>query len=341
MPKMSRRQLINAGLAAGALGAGLLPKPRAAYAAPEFSLKIGAELPASHSVIVWLNDAAKKIATETDGRVAIEILHSSVLGSAPELTSQVRAGAIDFTAVNSGSLTPIAPVAAVGSIGFSFKNHDQAWGAFDNELGDVVRAAFLKSGLLGFRNVWDQGFHQITTSKGPINNPVDFSGIKVRSPNMPIFISLFEGLGASPVAIPFGETYSALQTKIADAQGQALSVMYSAKLYEVQKYLSLTRHIWTDIMLVANARNFAKLPASVQDTITKHINAAALVQRRENVKSEEPILADLKAKGLIINETKPEPFRERLNKSDYYPNWKKKIGDEAWSSLEKVVGKLG
>lgn len=91
---------------------------------------------------------------------------------------------------------------------------------------------------------------------------------------------------------------------------------------------------------MANPGIFSKLPAAVQDTITKQFNAAALLQRADIVKGEQPILDDLKAKGIIINEPDNEPFRERLKKSDYYPTWKKKVGEEAWEKLEKVVGRL-
>jgi tripartite ATP-independent transporter DctP family solute receptor len=257
-----------------------------------------------------------------------------------DIISQVRSGALDFIAMNSGLLGSLAPVTAVTTIGFAFKNYEQVWQATDNELGVVLRASLAKAGVHAFKNAWDLGFHQITSSKGPIKTPDDFNALKVRAPNSPIYISFFQGIGAAPVAIPFPETYSALQAKIADAQGQSLSTLYSAKLYEVQKYLSLTRHIWNDTFIMANPRIFSKLPAAVQESITKQFDAAALLQREDIVKAEGPILADLKTKGVVINDTQPEAFRERLKKSDYYPTWKKKVGEEAWDKLEKVVGKL-
>lgn len=338
MRKFNRRQTLKAGIAV--LSAATLVRPRPARAAPEFNLKISTTLPTGHSFVTRMNEVAKNLAQETNGRVALEMFPGGVLGNEVELSSQVRSGALDFIMMNSGLFVSLAPATAVTAIGFAFKNYEQVWAAADNELGDVVRASLGKAGVHAFKNAWDLGFHQLTSSKGPIRTPDDFAGLKIRAPNVPIYISFFQGVGAAPVAVPFPETYSALQAKIVDAQGQSLSTLYAAKLYEVQKYLSLTRHIWNDTFVMANPRIFSGLPSGIQETITKHFNAAALLQRKDSAAGEGPILADLKAKGIIINEPDQEVFRERLKKSDYYPSWKKRVGDEAWDKLEKYVGKL-
>src|SRR6202023_101996 len=124
--------------------------------------------------------------------------------------------------------------------------------------------------------IWDNGFRQITTSTKPIVTPADLQGMKIRVPVSALWTSLFKSLGASPTGINFAEVYSALQTKLVDGQENPLAIIYAAKLYEVQKYCSLTNHMWDGWWFLANKAAWDKVPATIQEIVAKRINEAAL-----------------------------------------------------------------
>lgn len=166
------------------------------------------------------------------------------------------------------------------------------------------------------------------------------SGMKIRVPVSPLSIAMFKGLGAAPASLQFSEVYSALQTKIVDAQENPLPIIQVAKLYEVQKYCSLTNHIWDGFWFIANGASWGRLPPDLQKIVAGAINDAGLKQREDIKKLNETVQADLAAKGLQFNAPKSDSFRAALREAGFYADWKKRFGDEAWGLLEQAVGKL-
>ena len=188
--------------------------------------------------------------------------------------------------------------------------------------------------------IWDNGFRQTTTSTKPIVSPDDFRGMKLRVPVSPLWTSMFKAFDASPASINFNEVYSALQTKIVDGQENPLAIISTAKLYEVQKYCSLTNHMWDGFWFLANRRAWESLPEDVRVIVAKHINAAGVKERDDVAKLNASLQQDLAAKELVFNRPDPAPFRDKLRSAGFYTEWQGKYGSEAWSLLEKSVGKL-
>ena len=188
--------------------------------------------------------------------------------------------------------------------------------------------------------IWDNGFRQVTTSTKPVTQPGDLQGLKIRVPVSALWTSLFRSLGAVPTGINFAEVYSALQTRVVDGQENPPAIISAAKLYEVQKYCSLTNHMWDGWWFLVNRRVWAQVPRDVQETVSRTINAEAVAERAEVARQNEALRNDLAAKGLVFNEVDPAPFREMLRKSGFYAEWKAKFGDEAWALLEESTGKL-
>ena len=151
---------------------------------------------------------------------------------------------------------------------------------------------------------------------------------------------MFKGLGASPTSLQFSEVYSSLQTKIVDAQENPLPIIQVAKLYEVQKFCSLTNHIWDGYWFIANGRTWERLPADLKAIVSAAINDAGMGQRDDIKKLNESVVGDLQSKGLAINRPAAETFRAKLREAGFYGEWKGRFGDEAWGLLEKSVGKL-
>src|SRR5881227_358809 len=278
--KTSRRSVLLAGTAAGAT----IAMPWIAKGAVE---------------------AMDRIKQETNGRLEIQIFPNNQLGGDTDMLSQVRSGAIEFFTLSGLILSTLVPVASINGVGFVWESYDKVWPAMDGALGGYIRAQIAKAGLHAFERQWDNGYRQMTSSTRPIKNPDDLKGFKIRVPPSPLWTSMFKAFDAAPMSINFSEVYSALQTKVAEGQENPLSIIYFAKLFEVQKYLAETNHMWDGFWFLANGKAWNGLPADVRDVIAKNLNASALDQR-----------------------------------AGFFKEWKGKYGDEALSVLEKFTGPI-
>lgn len=335
----SRRSLLKASAAAtvmGSIGAPLVA--RAAQA--EFVYKYANNLPDTHPLNVRAKEMSAAIKQETNGRVDLQIFPNNQLGSDTDVLSQIRSGGVEFFTLSGLILSTLVPAASINGIGFAFPDYNTVWKAMDGDLGAYVRKEINKANLVVMDKIWDNGFRQTTSSTKAINTPDDFKGFKIRVPVSPLWTSMFKAFEAAPASINFNEVYSALQTKIVEGQENPLALISTAKLYEVQKYCSLTNHMWDGFWFLANRRAWEKLPADIRTIVAKHINAAAVKEREDTAKLNATTQDDLAKKGLIFNQPKVDPFREKLRKAGFYAEWKGKYGDEAWALLEKSVGKL-
>jgi tripartite ATP-independent transporter DctP family solute receptor len=256
------------------------------------------------------------------------------------MISQVRSGALEFCAQSGPALSLLVPATAINSIGFAFKREDEVWTAMDGELGAYVRGQIEKTNLVAMESMWGHGFRHMTSSVGPITSPTDLRSLKIRVPAGPIFISLFKALDASATTINFNELYSALQTRVVDAQENPVALLVAGKLYEVQKYLSLTGHMWAGYWFLANRRAFEALPGEIRAVVARVVNECGKEQRAELVRQEAANLQELASHGVIVNKVEPAVFRDTLSKAGYYKEWQDKLGAPAWSILEKYAGRL-
>ena len=336
--QINRRTLL-AGAGAGALT--LSTGQVFAQKAAEFTFKYGNNLPVSHPMNTRAAEMAAAINAESKGRIDFQVYPNNQLGNDTDMLSQVRSGALDFFTLSPLILGTLVPAAQVSGVGFAFKDYGQVWSAMDGELGAHVRKQIAaSSSLFAFEKIWDNGYRQITTSTVPITKPEDLKGLKIRIPPSPFWVSMFKAFESSPQTINFAEVYSALQTKVADAQENPLAIIATAKLNEVQKYCSITNHMWDGFWFLGNKKSFDRLPQDLKDIVTRNINAAGLKERDDVKKLTDGLVADLKAKGMVFNTTDAELFRAKLRASGFYAEWHKKFGDEAWGLLEKYTGKL-
>jgi TRAP-type transport system periplasmic protein len=329
------RRAMALGAAALALGS------RVARAAAEFSYKIGTSTPSAHPFNTRLNEVGQRIADETHGRMELHVFPDSQLGGDNDLLSQARSGAIEFCQPTGQILSSILPVTAINAMGFVFADYSQVWPAMDGDLGRLVRTQIAaKAGLVPMERMWDLGFRQITTSNRPVRNAADLDGLKLRTPIAPSLISLFKALKAAPVGMQYGEVYSALQTHIVDGQENPLSQIEAGKLYEVQKYCSMTNHVWDGYWICCNPDAWNALPPDLQKIVARNFNDVAVEQRVDIAKLNQSTKSLLVTKGMIFNDTDPDSFRAQLRTANFYAEWRSKLGDEAWTLLEKYVGKI-
>jgi tripartite ATP-independent transporter DctP family solute receptor len=332
------RRILLAGAGATAL---TLPMGNAFAQKAEFTYKYANNLPVMHPMNTRAKEMADAIRVETKGRVDIQIFPNSQLGSDTDMLSQVRSGGVEFFTLSGLILSTLVPAAAITGIGFAFPDYATVWKALDGDLGAHVRAQIAKSGLVAMDKIWDNGFRQITSSTKPIVTGDDLKGMKIRVPPSPLWTSMFKAFDAAPTSINFSEVYSALQTKVVEGQENPLAIIATAKLYEVQKYCSLTNHMWDGFWFLANKKAWERLPEDLRTIVAKHINAAGMNERVDVAALNATVQKDLASKGLVFNQPKTESFRERMRKSGFYAEWKAKFGDEAWALLERSTGKLG
>ncbi|GAB4061667.1 TRAP transporter substrate-binding protein [Uliginosibacterium sediminicola] len=336
--KFTRRQFNFAAMAAAIMAASAM-NPAAAQTA-EFSFRYGTAFPADHPGAVRMVEAAEAIKKESKGRIDIKVFPQSQLGSEPDMISQVRSGALQFMSTAGTNLQTMVPVAGINGVAFAFKDYNTVWAAMDGELGGYVRSQLLKANLYAFDKVLDNGYRNITTATKPINTPADLSNFKIRVPGIPLWISMFKALGAAPTSINFGELYSALQTKIVDGQENPLALIQSAKLYEVQKYVSMTGHTWDGHYIFTNAKFFQGLPKDVQEIISRNFAAAAIKERKDIADLNSHLEGELKKLGLNFNYPDKKPFVDTLRANGFYKDAKEKFGPEGWAKLEKYSGPL-
>jgi tripartite ATP-independent transporter DctP family solute receptor len=335
---LTRRKLMAAAAGSGAV---LMAAPvRRAFAAPEFRYKYANNLPATHPMNVRAREAAENILRDTKGRFELAVFPSSQLGSDTDTLSQLRSGAVEFFTLSGLILSTLVPAASISGVGFAFPDYDTVWKAMDGDLGAYIRAEIQAKGLVVMDKIWDNGFRQVTTSTKPIVAPADFKDLKIRVPVSPLWTSMFKALGSAPASINFNETYSALQTKVVDGQENPLAIIQTAKLYEVQKYCSMTNHMWDGFWFLANRRAWEKLPADIRAVVTRQINEAGMNMRADCFKLNTQLQTQLAQQGLVFNSPEPGPIRDTLRKAGFYAEWKGKYGDKAWGLLEQSVGKL-
>lgn len=332
--KLSRRRMMQG----TALTLGTFNISRSYGQAAEFNYKYANNLPLAHPMNVRAQAAVDKIKAETNGRVSIQIFPNNQLGSDTDMLSQVRSGGVEFFTLSPLILSTLVPNASVSGIGFAFPSYDAVWKAMDGDLGAYVRGQIGRANLVVMDKIWDNGFRQMTSSKGPINTPDDLKGFKIRVPVSPLWTSMFTAFQSAPASINFAEVYTALQTRVVDGQENPLAIISTAKLYEVQKYCSLTNHMWDGFWFLGNRRAWERLPADLRTIVHNNINAAAVLEREDVAKLNAGLKDELTSKGMVFNDTQAAPFREALRKAGFYAEWKKKYGDEAWAILEKAVG---
>jgi tripartite ATP-independent transporter DctP family solute receptor len=334
---LQRRTLLTA---AGAIALPTIGLPARAQRA-EFTLKYGNNLPITHPMNVRANEMATKILADTKGRVDLKVFPSSQLGTDTDMLTQLRNGALEFFTLSPLILGTLVPSAQISGVGFAFKDYGQIWSAMDGELGVHVRKQIAATGtIVAFDKIWDNGYRQMTSSTRAITKPEDLKGMKMRVPPSPFWVSMFKAFEASPATINFAEVYTALQTKIVDGQENPLAIISTAKLNEVQKYCSVTNHMWDGFWFLANKKAFERLPADLREIVMANVNAAGMLQREDVKKLNDSLMADLKAKGMEFNTVDAELFRAKLRSANFYDEWKKKFGDDAWALLEKYTGKL-
>ena len=335
---ITRKQfLIGAGVTAGAA----MLRPFSVRAARPIVIKIGIDQKLDNPITQHLITTANRIKTETNGEVDMQVFPNNELGTDMNTLAGVRSGAVQMMAIGDNILSTLVPSAAIDNVGFAFNDSETVYAAVDGAVGDLVRADIMKRGLYPMRAIWSSGFRQVTTNSKPINTPESMKGLLIRVPESPIALSLFKNLGAAPETLDYAAVYTALQTHVMDGQENSIGDIETQKYYQVQKYCSLTSHMWVGNWMIMNGTFWKGLPSDHQKVIAGVFDAQAAKARAAFDAFDRSMQAKLTSQGLKFNKPDRVSFRAALAKKGFYDAWQKKFGSGLWSALEKYTGPLG
>jgi C4-dicarboxylate-binding protein DctP len=205
------------------------------------------------------------VETATNGAIKVELFPSSQMGGSKEATEMVKTGTLDLC-IETGNMGPFFPEFQVINIPYVFQSDEIAWWVFDNSQfwKDLMATMEEKVGLV-YLGMGQNGVRNFTNNTRPVHEPKDMEGIKFRVMQSPVFVKTVEALGAKAIPIAWPEVYTSLQTGVIDGQENPISIIaFVGKLYEVQKYLTLDGHTWSENMLIMNANTFRSLPENYQ-----------------------------------------------------------------------------
>ena len=250
---------------------------------------------------------AERVKAKTNGRIEIQVAHSAQLGDDAAMITALRSGTLDISANSQGAIANVVPEYAAIGLPFLFSDVQKAWQLLDGPVGEELTKRTAAKGMvvLGY---WDNGIRHVTNSKRPIKAPADLKGLKIRTPPDGMTVDIMQTLGADTQQIKFAELYVALQQGVVDGQENPLANIASAKLYEVQKYLTLSGHKYETNPFVMSKRSWDKLAPADQKVFTEAATEATQAQRKLSKEADEKLVADLKAKGVQIETVDRKAF---------------------------------
>ena len=261
---------------------------------------------------------AKLVEEKTDGRIKVEVGGSAQYGDDLESLTNMRLGTLAFSANSQGTTSTVVPQFAVIGLPFMFRDLDHAYAVVDGPAGDKLSELAREKGLevLAF---WDNGIRHVSNNKRPIVEPADLAGIKLRTPPDPMTMDIFSALGANPMSLAFSELYIALQQGVVDGQENPFMNIYSSKLHEVQKYISLTGHKYETTPVLASKIVFDRFSDEDKKLIKEAAIEAGAFNRQKSREADENLRATFLAAGVEINDINRDAFVAKMQ--PVYDKW--------------------
>jgi tripartite ATP-independent transporter DctP family solute receptor len=302
-------------LLAGACVTGLLLGSVAAQAAEirERTLRFAFQNVKEHPQGQGAQKFADLLAESSGGKIKVRLFPGGTLGGDVQTVSALQGGTLDITVLNSGILAAQAPDFAMLDFPFLFNDVKEAHAVMDGPVGQKLAAQLDSKGLVGL-GYWDLGFRNVTNSKQPINRLEDMQGLKIRVIQSPIYLETFSALGANPVPMAFPEVYTGLEQRTIDGQENPFTVIEGSKFFEVQKYLSVTGHIFNPQSLIISGKTWNRLNDDEKSLIREAAAKAQVFQREVTAASMDKARATLQAHIAVndISPTEKDRFRERV-----------------------------
>ncbi len=303
------------------------------------NLKFAFSLAKDHPLGQGAQKFADLVAEKSGGKMKVSLFPNAVLGGDPQNLSAVRGGTLDFTSMATGLLAGLDKEFMVFDFPFLFENAKEAYAVSDGPVGTRLLGKLQNHGLVGL-GIWDLGFRNMTNSRRPITKLEDVEGLKIRVIASPIYLELFKTLGANPVPMTFGEVYGALESKAIDGQDNPVGVIESAKFAEVQKYMSMTRHVYTGMPFLMSKKTWDSMSPAERKIITDAAAEAKTVERQISQQKEAQAIDGLR-KTMQVNEVSPaELARLRQKVQPAIDKFTKEVGEPVVKEVNAELARL-
>jgi tripartite ATP-independent transporter DctP family solute receptor len=288
--------------------------------------------------------ATKVFVDEVDklsgGKMKIRAFGAASLGSDVQMQQALVGGAQEMMVGSTATLVGITKEMALWDTPFLFNNAQEADAVLDGPVGSKVKAKLEEKGLVGLV-YWENGFRNLTNNKRAVAKLEDLDGIKLRVMQNNVFLDSFRTLGANAIPLPFSELFSALETKAVDGQENPFNTILSSKFYEVQKYLTVTNHVYSPWIVTVSKKFWDGLSPAEKKVLTDAAVKSRDFERKDTRDEAAKALADLKAKGMQINELSPAEagrMRDKLTKVNATVSVS--VGQDLWNDTQAELAKL-
>lgn len=307
-------------------------------AAAEYELKLGhAAIGEDNPLSVAVEFFAKDIAEASDGRISVQVFGGGQMGDDRELVELAQEGTLDLAVPTVSKLSAWDPAFAAPEIPYVFPNRDVALSVLQGGYGDFLEP---KLNDLGLATVgwFENGFREMTNNVRPISKPEDLDGIKLRTMAVEAHIETFSHLGANPTPMAFSELYSALQQNVVDGQENPLVNIVNNKMYEVQKYVSMTNHVYSAYIVVMNQAVLDEMPADLQDILRASLSRALDHELALIDENEATYLKTIEEAGVEVNTLTDEELAAfRAKVGEIGDKLKTLVGEDAYEALNAAV----
>ena len=337
-----RAELTGAGLALVLLlGIATSAAAQAASAPPATrTLRLGIGLAPESPQGKAVAEFAARLDRYAKGTLRIELQASGKAGNDVTMVKALQEGRLEMTAPDSSTLATMEKSFSAINYPFTFLNEAEADAILDGEWGQRLLARLPQHGLIGL-TYWENGFRQMTNSRRPLAATADFEGVRMRTMQNPMLVDSFNRLGFAAVPMPFTQVYEALRTQAVDGQENPLPTILTSRFYEVQKYLTLSRHVYSAHVLLVSQKVWNELTAEQQQAMKTAAVESRAYERRLSREGSEAALAELKAKGMVVTSiprADAERIRNRLR--DVFDKYNSDIGAATMVELYVALGQM-
>ncbi|MGD1823354.1 MAG: TRAP transporter substrate-binding protein [Pleomorphochaeta sp.] len=302
--------------------------------AKKMTLKLGFSSPESNPWYICAEQMAEEVYEKTDGNITIELFPSEILGSDKQMAEMVKMNTLDMQIAPQGVVANYEPKLAALELPFLFDSNEAVAKLLDGPMGEEL-AKDLPSKGIRILAYWENGLRQTTNNVRPITTPSDFEGMKIRTPDNKMTISIFEALGANPAPLAYSELYMALSQGVFDGQENPVVNIHASKLNEVQEYISFTNHKYEGKPFIISEETWKKLSPEYQTILSDAAKKYAVINRQMFADQDKELRADLEAKGMKLNSPDLAPFREAT--ASVYDEWKATLGEDLINRVVKAA----
>ncbi|MBS0403550.1 MAG: TRAP transporter substrate-binding protein [Proteobacteria bacterium] len=283
---------------------------------------------------------AKEVEKASGGKMKVRAIGNASLGSDTQMQQALIGGAQEMMVGSTATLVGVAPQMALWDTPFLITSTKEADALLDGPVGEKVKATLEPKGIVGLV-YWENGFRNLTNNKHPVTRLEDMSGIKLRVMQNNVFLDSFKALGANAVPLPFSELFTALETRAVDGQENPFNTVLSSKFYEVQKYLTVTNHVYSPWIVTVSKKWWDQLSPAEKKVLQDAAVKSRAFERQDTREEAAKALADLKQKGMAVNELPAaEATRMREKLTSVHAAVAGSVGQDLWKQTQDELGKV-